>query len=65
MIVKRIKPVFLRRVVLPMSSGSVTHWLGQLQAGNHDAAQPLWERYSERLAALARRRLRAPPRRRR
>ncbi len=35
-------------------SGSVTHWILQLQAGNRDAARPLWERYYQRLVGLAR-----------
>ena len=33
--------------------GSVTHWLGQLKAGDHAAAQELWERYFGRLVGLA------------
>jgi DNA-directed RNA polymerase specialized sigma24 family protein len=45
------------------SDGSVTRWLGQLQAGNAAAAQPLWERYFRRLVGLARQRLRGTPRR--
>jgi hypothetical protein len=40
------------------TSGSVTHWLGLLKAGDHAAAQPLWERYFGRLVGLARARLR-------
>jgi DNA-directed RNA polymerase specialized sigma24 family protein len=43
--------------------GSVTHWLGQLRAGDPAAAQPLWERYFQRLVALARARLQGAPRR--
>lgn len=39
--------------------GSVTHWLGDLRAGEQEAAQPLWDRYFQRLVALARARLRA------
>jgi DNA-directed RNA polymerase specialized sigma24 family protein len=39
------------------SSGSVTHWVGRLQAGERDAAQQLWERYFVRLVGLARKRL--------
>ena len=42
---------------------SVSHWLGQLKAGDHAAAQPLWERYFHRLVGLARQKLRAAPRR--
>jgi RNA polymerase sigma factor (sigma-70 family) len=39
-------------------SGSVTQWLGALQGGDREAAQPLWERYFARLVRLARARLR-------
>ena len=39
--------------------GSVTHWLGEFKAGDLTAAQPLWERYFDRLVRLARARLRA------
>jgi DNA-directed RNA polymerase specialized sigma24 family protein len=42
--------------------GSVTIWVGDLKAGGDAAAQPLWERYCERLVREARRRLRAAPR---
>ena len=45
------------------SEGSVTHWLGQLRAGDPTAAQPLWERYFRRLVGLAREKLRGLPRR--
>ena len=38
--------------------GSITFWLRGLQAGDHTAAQPLWERYFDRLVRLARARLR-------
>ena len=38
----------------PMAAtGSVTQWLRQLGAGDHAAAQPLWERYIDRLVRLA------------
>src|ERR687886_50259 len=43
--------------------GSVTRWLGRLQAGDPAAAQQLWERYFPRLVGLARQRLRGAPRR--
>jgi DNA-directed RNA polymerase specialized sigma24 family protein len=43
--------------------GSVTHWIDQLKAGDPAAAQPLWERYFQRLVVLARQRLRTAPRR--
>jgi DNA-directed RNA polymerase specialized sigma24 family protein len=45
------------------SAGSVTHWIGELQAGNPLAAQRLWERYFQRLVYLARAKLRGVPRR--
>jgi len=45
------------------TEGSVTHWLGQLQAGDPAAAQPLWERYFRRLVGLARKKLAGIPRR--
>src|SRR4051794_32816074 len=40
------------------ASGSVTQWLGRLQAGDVASAQPLWERYFQRLVGLARKKLR-------
>ena len=45
------------------SEGSVSRWLGQLQAGDQAAAQELWQRYFRRLAGLARQKLRGSPRR--
>jgi DNA-directed RNA polymerase specialized sigma24 family protein len=39
--------------------GSVTRWIGELKAGDQQAAQFLWDRYFQRLAVLARARLRA------
>ena len=45
------------------ADGSVTHWLGRLRAGDHAAAQPLWQRYFQRLVGLARKKLRDAPRR--
>jgi DNA-directed RNA polymerase specialized sigma24 family protein len=45
------------------SEGSVTHWIGELQAGNPLAAQRLWERYFQRLVYLARAKPRGAPRR--
>jgi DNA-directed RNA polymerase specialized sigma24 family protein len=45
------------------SDGSITHWLGKLQAGDPAAAQQLWERYFQRLVGLARLKLRHVPRR--
>jgi DNA-directed RNA polymerase specialized sigma24 family protein len=37
--------------------GSVTQWIGHLKQGDPAAAQPLWERYFERLVRLAHRKL--------
>src|SRR5215469_6576941 len=45
------------------SEGSVTNWIGQLQAGDPAAAQKLWERYFRRLVGLARKKLQDGPRR--
>jgi len=42
---------------------SVTQWLDRLKAGDPGAAQKLWERYFRRLVGLARKKLRAAPRR--
>ena len=42
---------------------SVTLWIGQLVAGDLAVSQKLWERYVERLLALARRKLAAGERR--
>jgi DNA-directed RNA polymerase specialized sigma24 family protein len=39
------------------SDGSITRWIGQLQAGDGAAAQPIWERYFAKLVGLARRKL--------
>ncbi len=46
-----------------MAQGSVTCWITQLRAGDRAAADPLWQRYFERLVALARARLLQAPRR--
>jgi DNA-directed RNA polymerase specialized sigma24 family protein len=43
-------------------SGSVTHWIDQLKAGEQAAFQKLWERYFRRLVALTRKRLQGAPR---
>ncbi len=48
------------------TSGSVTHWIGQLQAGTgqvDEAAQKLWERYFQGLVGLARAKLQGMARR--
>ncbi|WP_165228946.1 ECF-type sigma factor [Aquisphaera insulae] len=37
--------------------GSVTRWIGDLKAGEADAARALWDRYFEKLVRLARKRL--------
>jgi DNA-directed RNA polymerase specialized sigma24 family protein len=44
------------------SEGSVTRWLGPLQVGDPAAVQQLWERYFQRLVALARKKLPGPAR---
>jgi DNA-directed RNA polymerase specialized sigma24 family protein len=46
-----------------VSVTSVTQWIDRLKAGDPDAAQKLWERYFRRLVGLARKKLRAAPRR--
>lgn len=43
-------------------SGSITGYIQQLKAGDSDAAQLLWERYYNRLVALARKKLGDLPR---
>jgi DNA-directed RNA polymerase specialized sigma24 family protein len=40
--------------MIPSDEGSVTRWIGDLKAGEAEAAQPLWERYFARLVRLAR-----------
>jgi len=41
-------------------TGSVTQWLSELRLGSNEAAEAaIWDRYFQRLAALARQRLRA------
>jgi hypothetical protein len=42
-------------------SGSVTHWIRRLEAGEEAAFQKLWEVYFRRLVGLARQRLRGTP----
>src|SRR4051812_20120134 len=39
--------------------GSVSRWLSDLKAGDHAAAQPLWDRYFDRLVRLARAKMKA------
>lgn len=43
--------------------GSVTQWVGQLQAGDREAVGKLWQCYFEQLVRLARRKLRGSRRR--
>jgi len=45
------------------ASGSVTRWIDGLRTGESAAARKLWETYFHRLVDLARKRLRALPRR--
>jgi DNA-directed RNA polymerase specialized sigma24 family protein len=47
-----------REVAMSSEGGSVSGWIGRLQAGDGSAAQRLWERYFRRLVGLARVRLR-------
>jgi RNA polymerase sigma factor (sigma-70 family) len=42
---------------------TISHWISQLKAGDPAAAQPLWERYVDKLVGLARKKLRGSPRR--
>jgi hypothetical protein len=47
----------LREARCPVSSdgkGSVTHWITDLRTGDSRAAQPLWDRFFERLVGLVR-----------
>jgi DNA-directed RNA polymerase specialized sigma24 family protein len=46
-----------------LPDASVTQWIDRLKAGDPDAAQKLWERYFRRLVGLAKKKLRAAPRR--
>jgi DNA-directed RNA polymerase specialized sigma24 family protein len=45
------------------AEGSISRWLGRLRAGDRQAVAGLWQRYFERLVALARGKLRDAPRR--
>src|SRR5262249_36812276 len=45
------------------TAGSVTHWIAQLKAGDHIAAQHIWESYFRQLVERARRKLAGTPRR--
>jgi RNA polymerase sigma factor (sigma-70 family) len=45
------------------SPGSVSALIARLEAGDHEAAQPLWESYYPRLVQLARKKLRGTTRR--
>src|SRR5437016_2985516 len=45
------------------SEGSITRCIDLLKRGDRTAAQPLWDRYFQRLVELARARLRVAPRR--
>jgi hypothetical protein len=44
---------FLEEPTMSSPRGSVTHWLGQLKAADHAAAQKLSERYFHRLVGPA------------
>jgi DNA-directed RNA polymerase specialized sigma24 family protein len=45
------------------SPRSVTHWIGQIKAGEAAAAQSLWEGYFQKMVELARHKLQGLPRR--
>ena len=45
------------------SQGSALRWLAELEAGDQQAAQPLWERFFHRLVGHARTKLRSSPQR--
>src|SRR5262249_53689169 len=45
-----------------MTTSLVTYWLSGVRAGDHDAAQRLWEGYFSRLVGLAQRKLAGRPR---
>ena len=45
------------------SDEDVTRWVGRMKDGDAEAVQPLWERYYDRLVALARAKLQGLPRR--
>jgi RNA polymerase sigma factor (sigma-70 family) len=45
------------------SEGSISCWIGGIKSGDDEAARRIWERYSVRLAALARQKLPASLRR--
>jgi DNA-directed RNA polymerase specialized sigma24 family protein len=45
------------------SDGSITHWIGELKAGEQAAAEPLWQAYFRRLVRLARQKLNGASRR--
>lgn len=40
------------------TNGSVTNWLRAIETGNDDAAHRIWDRYSEEIRKVARRRMR-------
>jgi DNA-directed RNA polymerase specialized sigma24 family protein len=44
------------------SEGSVTHWIGQVKAGDPGAASKLWEHYFRQMEDLARQKLQGAPR---
>jgi DNA-directed RNA polymerase specialized sigma24 family protein len=39
------------------ADGSITGWIGEMRSGDEDAARRIWERFSPRLANLARKKL--------
>src|SRR5262245_46060314 len=59
----KMQPHTNSRAMAMHSDASVTQWIDGLKAGDPNAAQKLWERYCRRLVGLARKKLRAAPRR--
>jgi RNA polymerase sigma factor (sigma-70 family) len=47
---------------MDQTTDSISEWLGRLKAGEVDAAQELWNRYSEKLVRIAKQRLSGSPR---
>src|ERR1700690_4386290 len=58
-----LTPSRVQRKPSMSSHGSITALLERLNAGDHEAARLLWQRYYPRLVALARQKLQGAPRR--
>ena len=46
---------------MDQATDSISEWFGRLKAGEADAAQKLWDRYSDRLLHIAKQRLCGSP----